>query len=90
MTGAYARERYRQACLLLPPPLRLHALEAAETLGEETEELRLRRGEPVLLATPEGERDLPGPAVTGEDLEQVVDPGTDWSRYTAAETIRQG
>ncbi len=90
MTGAYAKERYRQACLLLPPPLRLCALEAAEALGEETEELRLRRGEPLLLATAEGERDLPSPAVTGEDLEQVVDQVTDWSRYTAAETIRQG
>ena len=90
MTGAYARERYRQACLLLPPPLRLCALEAEEALGETAEELRLRRGQPVTAATPEGEQPLPGPAVTGEDLEQVVDQVTDWSRYTAAETIRQG
>lgn len=90
MTGAYAKERYEQACLLLPPPLRLQALDAAEEMGETAEELRLRRGEPLMLTTPEGERVLPGPEVTGEDLEQVVDQVTDWSRYTAAETIRQG
>ena len=90
MTGAYARERYEQACLLLPPPLRLQALDAAKEMGETAEELRLRRGEPLMLTTPEGEKILTGPAVTGEDLEQVVDQVTDWSRYTAAETIRQG
>ena len=37
------------------------------------EELRLRRGEELMLTLPEGEMALPGARITGEDLETVLD-----------------
>ena len=79
---------YEAACALLPPRLREAALEAPE--GEHAEELRLRRGEQLGLTLPEGEVFLPGPRVTGEDLEAVLDIATGCSRYTAERSLRRG
>ena len=90
MTEEYAAARYDQACALLPVRLRTVALEVRREKKIQTEELRLRVGRPVHLTLPEGEVPLLQTRVTGEDLEQVLDRVTEYSRYTAAETIRQG
>ena len=81
-------ERYEAACALLPRRLR----EAAMAVGEKgkIEELRLRRGERLGLTLPEGEMAVPGTRVTREDLEAVLDLSTGCSRYTAAQSLRQG
>ena len=80
-------DQYRRACALLPRRLRERAL--SSPLGAETEELRLRVGQPLYLAGPWGERPL-GDAAEPADLEAVLDAATGHSRYTAAETLRQG
>ena len=53
------------------------------------EEFRLRAGQPLVVLLPEGERSL-GAAVTPEDLETLCDLATDYSRYAAEETLREG
>lgn len=80
-------EQYRRACALLPPSLRALALD--HPWGGGTEELRLRTGQPLCLAGPWGERFIGGRVAPG-DLEAVVDAATGHSRYTAADTLRQG
>lgn len=90
MTREYAVRRYVEACQLLPGRLRMAALALKTTRAAETEEVRLRIGHAVHLTGPEGERPLEGTNVTREDLEQVLDRATEYSRYTAAETLRQG
>ena len=83
-------ERCRGAFALLPQTLR-----EAESLlpGEElaaAEELRLRAGQPLAVVLPWGERPVGRTAVSPGDLEQLLDNVTGYSRYTAAETVRQG
>lgn len=85
-------ERYRQASALLP--LRWRRL--AEALGageqEEAEEFRLRAGCPATVLLPEGEKPLDpgGGLVTAGELEQMCDRITEYSRYAASESMRQG
>ena len=81
-------QRYEMACALLPRRLREAAL-AVEGKGT-VEELRLRVGERLALTTPEGEVPVDTGRVAGEDLEAVLDMATGSSRYTAAQTLRQG
>lgn len=81
---------YRQAAGLLPAALRQRALALDERETEEVEELRLRIGRPLALTTPAGERVLTRTQVSSADLEQVVDAATDYSPYTAAQSLRQG
>lgn len=90
MTEDYAAARYDQACDLLPPQLRAAAMAAGRQRKAQAEELRLRIGRPVHLTLPGGEIPLPTPDVVPVDLEQVLDRATNYSRYTASETIRQG
>ena len=81
-------ERYKAACALLPRRLREAAM-AVPGKGR-VEELRLRRGEELMLTLPEGEMALPGARITGEDLETVLDLATGCSRYTAGQSLHQG
>jgi len=90
MTEAYAAARYEDACALLPGRLRAAAMTLEQKRKAETEELRLRIGRPLYLALPGGEQPLPQTRVGRGDLEQVLDHATEYSRYTAAETMRQG
>lgn len=83
-------ESFQRAARLLPGVLRQRALALDRQLALETEELRLRSGGPMALTTPAGERPLWGTTVRPGDLEQVVDAATEFSRYTAAESLRQG
>jgi len=86
----YAVKRYEQACSLLPQRLRLAALGVEDRWKREAEELRLRVGRPLHLTLPEGEVPVAQSYVVGADLEQVLDRATEWSRYTAQESIRRG
>lgn len=76
--AALLPEELRRAALTLPPPLRCRA-----------EELRLRAGRPMTALTGEEERPLPA-TVTPRLLEELCDRAAEYSRYAAAETIRQG
>lgn len=90
MTMNYAVSRYQEACSMLPEELRACALALPEEAQGTVEELRLRTGSPLTCATPAGERRLGRRPVVPADLEQVLDAVTGYSRYTAAETMRQG
>lgn len=90
MTEAYAAERYQRACALLPPGLRGPALAIPRQSMAAAEELRLRVGQAMGLSLPGGEAPLGGTRVEPEDLEQVLDRATEFSRYTAARTLSQG
>ena len=87
---AYGIERYRQACALLPQRLRPAALAVPPGEQERAEELRLRMDRPMCLTLPEGEREVDSRPVIREDLEQLLNTVTGYSRYTASETLRQG
>ena len=65
------------------------AAEYLKYLRQMAEEFRLRAGQPLVVLLPEGERSL-GAAVTPEDLETLCDLATDYSRYAAEETLREG
>ena len=90
MTEEYAASRYEEACSLLPGRLRTAAMALPLQQKARTEEIRLRIGRQAYLTLPEGEAPLPATMVTRSDLEQVLDKATEYSRYTAAETIRCG
>lgn len=90
MTEEYAAERYESAVQLLPGRLQGPALAIERGRMARAEELRLRIGRGLSLTLPQGELVLHQTRVTRGDLEQVLDRATDYSRYTAAETIRQG
>lgn len=83
-------ERYEKACEFLPERLSLMALELSKERMAQVEELRLRIGRPLHLSLPDGEIPLQQTHITREDLEYVIDRATEFSRYTAAETIRSG
>lgn len=81
---------FARAAQLLPAALRQRALALDQREQKETEELRLRIGRPLALTTPRGEKALPGTEILSSDLEQVVDAATEFSRYTAVDSLRQG
>ena len=81
--------RYEEAARVLPGRLREQALAQPPEVRQLAEEFRLRAGQPLVVLLPEGERSL-GTAVTPEDLETLCDLATDYSRYAAEETLREG
>ena len=81
--------RYEEAARVLPGRLREQALAQPPEVRQRAEEFRLRAGRPLAVLLPEGERSL-GTAVTPEDLEDLCDLATDYSRYAAEETLREG
>ena len=84
-----AIRRYKEAAWVLPGRLRGLALAQPPEVHRLAEEFRLRAGRPLSILLPEGERSL-GDTVTPEDLEDLCDLATDYSRYAAEETLRQG
>ena len=90
MTVAYRAQRCRGACLLLPSRLREAALSMSEGEQALAEELRLRVGQPLSVVFPDGERTFGRETVGPEDLTQLLDTVTGYSRYTSVETLRQG
>ena len=81
--------RYEEAAAVLPLRLRRLALALPEREQAAAEEFRLRAGQPMAVLLPEGERPLGG-AVEPEELEMLCDLATEFSRYAAAETLREG
>ena len=81
--------RYEQAAAVLPLRLRKAALELPEAERRRAEEFRLRAGRPLAVLLPEGELALE-PVVEPEELETLCDLATEFSRYAAAETLREG
>ncbi len=81
--------RYEQAAAILPSRLRTAALGLSEGEKAAAEEIRLRAGRPVTVLLPTGELPLEVQAEP-EELETLCDIATEFSRYAAAETIREG
>ena len=82
-------KRYREAAAFLPVRLRREALLLPEEQQELCEEFRLRAGRPMTVLLPEGEKSL-DMIVEPEDLETLCDLATEFSRYAAVETLREG
>ena len=81
-------EKYVRACQLLPERLSIPLLDISRERMACVEEIRLRIGREISLTMPDGEIPLPQTRVIAEDLEQVIDRATEFSRYMAQETIR--
>lgn len=81
--------RYEQAAAILPSRLRKAALSLSDEEKAQAEELRLRAGRPLTVLLPEGELPLEA-EVEPEELETLCDIATEFSRYAASETIREG
>ena len=81
--------RFEEAANILPVRLRKQALALPEEQKEAAEEIRLRAGQPLTVLLPTGELPL-NAEVEPEDLETLCDIATEFSRYAAAETLREG
>lgn len=81
--------RYQEAAQFLPSRLRQVAQSLPEGQKAEAEEFRLRAGQPLSVLLPAGELSLEAD-VEPEDLETLCDLATEFSRYAAAETVREG
>jgi len=81
--------RYEAAAAILPVRLRKFALALPEGRRAEAEELRLRAGRPMTVLLPDGEVSLEA-VVEPEELETLCDIASEFSRYAAAETLREG
>lgn len=90
MKTDYAVDQYEKACGLLPGRLSPMALNIPEEYMAQTEEIRLRIGRPVHLSLPDEELPLHQTRVIREDLEYVLDRATEFSRYSASESLRLG
>ena len=84
------RRPWEQAAAVLPDPLRDGLRALGEDRLEEAEEFRLRRGFPMTVLLPEGERETDGPPVGEDELRQVVENATQCSAHTALDRVRQG
>ena len=81
--------RYAEAAAILPVRLRTLAQSQPDEVQVRAEEFRLRAGRPMTVLTPEGEIALEG-IVEPEELETLCDLATEFSRYAASETLRDG
>ena len=81
--------RYEAAAAILPNRLRKLALALPEEQKAVAEEFRLRAGRPMTVLLPEGELPLEA-EVDPAELETLCDLATEFSRYAAAETLREG
>lgn len=83
-------KRYDQAAAYLPTRLRNAAMRLPEEQRNAAEEFRLRAGQPLTILLPTGEQSLEDVVVEPGDLEVLCDLATDFSRYAATETIKEG
>lgn len=81
--------RYEDAAAILPNRLRKLAMALPEEQRAAAEEFRLRAGQPLTVLLPTGEVPLEA-FVEPEELETLCDLATEFSRYAAAETLREG
>lgn len=90
MKDNIAAAKYERACELLPTRLSASALDISQERMAVVEEIRLRAGHPIHLMFSGVEIPLQQTRVISEDLEHVLDRVTEYSRYTAEETLRMG
>lgn len=90
MKGSVAAQKYEKACELLPERLSISALSINRERMALVEEIRLRVGGSIHLSMPDGEIPLPQTRVTGDDLEYVLDRASEYSRYAAEQSMKQG
>ena len=94
MDERYCVERYEQAAQLLPARWQKLALQLPDWEKVLAEELRMRAGQPMTVLLPEGERFLqqetPRMTVAQNDLEQLCDIVTGYSRYAVSDALRNG
>jgi len=81
--------RYADAAACLPARLKKAALALPEAQQAVAEEFRLRAGQAMTVVLPAGEVPL-GVFVEPEELEALCDLATEFSRYAATETLREG
>ncbi|MBE6963752.1 MAG: stage III sporulation protein AA [Ruminococcaceae bacterium] len=81
--------RYEAAAAVLPFRLRKAAMALSEEQQVEAEEFRLRCGREMTVLLPRGELPL-SVTVEPEELETLCDLATEFSRYAAVETLREG
>ena len=81
---------YERAAALLPARLAELALTLPAADQYRAEELRLRRGRPLTVTLPEGERSLGGGEVTGQDLERLVELVSRCSYHAVAHRMAAG
>ena len=81
--------RYEAAAAILPGRLRKLAMALPDDRKAVAEEFRLRAGRPLTVLLPEGELPLEA-EVDPAELETLCDLATEFSRYAAAETLREG
>lgn len=81
--------RYEDAAACLPSRLRKAAMSIQTEEKAVAEEFRLRAGQPMSVLLPAGEIALDTSVEPG-DLETLCDLATEFSRYAAAETLREG
>ena len=81
--------RYRAAAAILPSRLRAAAVAVPEREQAVAEEIRLRAGQLMTILLPDGETPTDA-LIEPEDLETLCDIATEFSRYAAAETLREG
>ena len=90
MENAGAAERFDRAAELLPGHLRRRVQSLPREKRARAEELRLRRGRPLFVLTPQGEEPLEDTSVTAQDLETVLELASASSVHTVMEQIRHG
>ena len=83
-------DRFGQAVQVLPAELRQAALTLTAEERRQTEELRFRRGYPASAVLPDGERELPGGPVTGEELDRLLEYASGSSFQTVLPQLRRG
>jgi len=82
-------QRYEEAAALLPLRLRKIALMVATEEKIQAEEFRLRAGQALTMLLPQGEVSLDA-VVEPEELDTLCNLATEFSRYAAAESLREG
>lgn len=92
MAKTYEIMRYEQAAALMGAKWQRLALKLPEEQQSRAEEFRLRAGKPMTVLLPEGEIPVSddGQSVSPQDLEQLCDIVTSYSRYASGETMSQG
>ncbi len=90
MDMAQAAQRLDQVAGFLPSALRRRVLALPEERRAQIEELRLRRGRPLFVLTPQGEEPLADTQITARDLDTVLELASSASVHTVMEEIRHG
>lgn len=89
MLTEYAREQFLQASAFLPRHLRSTLSGLPPRLQSRAEEIRLRVGRPMTLAT--AEEEIPtGSVITGEDLALTLEIASQCSAYAVLEQVKNG